>query len=172
MDSVRGAMVGGKRGKDSTTSRVEKRLCQGNCLEGVLQIKRGGRASCIIYGAQNKVKIWAACSKKKMVLLKFWKVKAFPFFCGLSWPVMTLLITYLISCSFRHRDIHCVGAGPHRHPGLCLLLSGMCSLCWESFPQAQDWAVMSCLEKRTQSPLHGSTTASHTGWSIPSGFAF
>lgn len=54
-----------EEGKDSTTSRVEKRLCQGNCLEGVLQIKRGGRASCIIYGAQNKVKIWAACSKKK-----------------------------------------------------------------------------------------------------------
>ena len=62
--SARGPWVGGKRGKASTTSRIEKRPCQGNCLEGMLQIEQGGRAGCIMYGAQYKVKIGAACSKK------------------------------------------------------------------------------------------------------------
>lgn len=85
-----GAMVGGKRGKDSTTSRVEKRLCQGNCLEGVLQIKQGGRASCIIYGAQYKVKIWAACLKKHGVT-KVLKGKSISFF---LWSFLTCHDTF------------------------------------------------------------------------------
>lgn len=62
----------------------------GKPLEGIPEIMQVGRASYLIYRAQDETKIWAACSKsRKKVLLKVLKGKTFPLLCGLSWPVMT-----------------------------------------------------------------------------------
>lgn len=103
--------VVGRGGAASNTARIEKRLVSGKLLEGMLQL------CCRVAGPLHNV--WgtvqsenrAACSKNGVI--KVLKGKSISFF---LWSFLTCHDTFntgQTSCSFRHRDIHCVGAGPH-----------------------------------------------------------